>query len=282
MISTYTHSCAPSESTAVVVKRFQHSPQKVFAAIRDGYLMLHTGAWPGEFHWNFVQSGSWKGTWHQGATAYQASGLIQKIEEDRLVEFTWVEPSGSESKVSVSLEPEGNFTKVVVVQSNLRGYQIVADVMGGWIDALDGVIDLLASVSLWKSKTLQHSRQKVFEAISAGVLFGCCGVDKSKPSANEFVVGGSYSYLCSGDDYIKGKYFTIRSDEFVKCTWESTPCGAGGVNTGETFLYIYLTATETGSTRLDLFHDGFRSPGHQQDHDEGWQDVLVNFEKLFQ
>jgi uncharacterized protein YndB with AHSA1/START domain len=251
----------------------------VFQAIADGRLMLNTGVWPGTLNWKCEKGASYSCAWNFEGKGILGKGVFTEVNPFDKIAFTWTEKNNTESLVEITLQTVGNFTKVVIVQSGLSDVQLVADVIGGWSDSLDGLRDDLDSVCIRKSSYFKQSPEKVFEAISKGILFACCGSDINKLKI-DFVEGGYYRLGPSDSESTHGKFTKITQHSVIKCTWRSGGCGETKYDTGETELRLYLTPVNEPAgqkTRLDLVHDGFVDIVAANDHNEGWNDVLEDF-----
>jgi uncharacterized protein YndB with AHSA1/START domain len=114
------------------------SPHDVFDAIVD----------PNHMSQYFVSAGSARMeegktvTWHWDDVGAEMAVDVGKIEEDRLISFSW-RASGSKTDVEIALEPKGEGTLVMVREDGWnkddKGINALAENTQGWVGFLLGL-----------------------------------------------------------------------------------------------------------------------------------------------
>ena len=126
------------------------------------------------------------------------------------------------------------------------------------------------------SRIFKASKEKVFEAISNGVLFKHTGV--TQESHFDSKVDGKLHLIWDDCGPVNGKFLRIEKDSHVSFSWNYTPESSDTII--ETIVTIDLFE-KNGLTTLSLVHSGFESIEQREDHNGGWDDCLKDLHVVF-
>jgi uncharacterized protein YndB with AHSA1/START domain len=124
-------------------------------------------------------------------------------------------------------------------------------------------------------RVLNSTPQKVFRALSEGMLFSNCGADGEK-SEIDFRVGGGYkNFFKNAEGTCCGKFLEIIPDKKIVFTWGDQGSDEGFPNTR---VSVELSPDSGGSkTKILIVHTGFATQEDAEAHDYGWCTGLDDF-----
>lgn len=120
------------------------------------------------------------------------------------------------------------------------------------------------------SKTFKCDANKIFAAISEGLLFKYTGA-KMDQSKFTFKVGGEIQLIWGAEDNMEGVFTAIRPPSHIGLTWIIYDSKVD--KKIKTDVSINL-AEERGATTVTLKHVGFVTEKSANDHQYGWDDAL--------
>jgi len=91
------------------------------------------------------------------------------------------------------------------------------------------------------------------------------------------ILGGALTIDFGESVLTTGVFKELTPFQTVAFTWNSAD--SLGEPTGETLVTITLTEEGSGKTKMKLLHSGFKAEKTRSDHDQGWNEYFVSWEK---
>ena len=224
-----------------------------------------------------------KFTWH--GFDGEVQGEVEDYVEGKVWCFSWEHtPGGHKSHVRCEFEATEQGSRLTITDSNLENFDTAADHDHGWqycLNDLDKAINKSPrDKGLVLERTFDAPIDMVFDAWTNPEHMNFWMNGKIQPDAvakADLKVGGGFrmDYVddqgCTHSHY--GKYKEVSKPNRIVFSWLSDH------SEGETEVSVDLKESD-GKTHLKLVHKLFSSQKSADLHDEGWQSLWPEMEKI--